>query len=102
MAANCSPQVATVETRVVDELGEPLTPDAEGIGAVVLERLGQLFCGIQGHEHMLQSTDARIFLRCVTCGHESPGWDVPIRLRAAKVQTPRARRLPPLPEKRVA
>lgn len=97
MAANCPQQVATV-----DELGQPLTPDADGLGAAVLERLGRVFCGMQGHEHMLKSAEGRLFLRCVTCGHESPGWDVPIRVRAAKVTEVRARRMPPLPAKRVA
>lgn len=97
MAANCPQQVATV-----DELGQPLTSDPDGIGTLVLERLGQVFCGIQGHEHMLQSSEGRLFLRCMTCGHQSPGWDVPTRVRAAKVSEPRARRVPALPEKRVA
>jgi hypothetical protein len=88
MAANCPQQVATV-----DEIGQPMTE--EGLGSVVLDRLGQLLCGMQGHEHMLQSAEGRLFLRCVTCGHESPGWDVPTRVRAAKISEARARVAPP-------
>ena len=102
MAANCPPQVATVGQRVpLDELGEPLHLH-DGFGAVVLERLGRVFCGIQGHEHMTQFSNGRIFLRCITCGHESPGWDIPIRLRTARIAAPKARIVTALTSKRVA
>ena len=97
MAANCPQQVATV-----DELGEPLVATPDGLGAAVLERLGQMICGLQGHDHMLQHSADRLFLRCVSCGHQSPGWDVPTRLRAARVSERRARTVPALPAKRVA
>ena len=100
MAANCPQQMATV-----DELGPPLvttTATEDGLGSAVLDRLGQLLCAMQGHEHMLQHSEGRMFLRCVTCGHESPGWDVPTRLRAATVTEARARVAPSLPERRVA
>lgn len=97
MAANCPQQLVSV-----DVLGEPLSSSSEGLGSVVLERLGQVLCGMQGHDHMLQSTEGRLFLRCVACGHESPGWDVPTRVRAVKVTEPRPRVAPTLPAKRVA
>jgi hypothetical protein len=102
MTANCPPQVATVDQRIqLDELGHPLRLH-DGLGAVLHERLGRIFCGIQGHEHMTQFNNGRIFLRCITCGHESPGWDIPTRLRTAKIVQPKARRVATLPSKRVA
>ena len=70
MAANSTHEVAT-------------TAD-EGLGMVVLDRLGQMFCGLHGHDHMLQFEGGRMFLRCLSCGHESPGWDVPKRVPVLK------------------
>lgn len=97
MAANCPQQMATV--------GAPeqtATAMHDGLGAVVFDRLGQLLCGMHGHEHMLQHDRGRLFLRCATCGHESPGWDVPTRLRAARVSESRARVTSTVPVRRVA
>jgi hypothetical protein len=57
-----------------------------GLRASVLERLHRLFCGVHGHDSLLQFEQDRLFLKCSTCGHESPGWALaktrpPARLR---------------------
>jgi hypothetical protein len=31
-------------------------------------------CGLQGHDPLLQVSEGRMFLRCTSCGHETPGW----------------------------
>jgi len=31
-------------------------------------------CGFQGHDPLLQVEGGRMFLRCTTCGYETPGW----------------------------
>ena len=31
-------------------------------------------CGLQGHDPLLQVEAGRMFLRCTTCGYETPGW----------------------------
>lgn len=52
------------------------TADAQGLndGVVsVLDRARHLVCGLQGHNNLLQFGRDRLFLKCVTCGHESPG-----------------------------
>jgi hypothetical protein len=36
----------------------------------------QMFCGLHGHDTLLQFAQDRMFLRCVSCGHESPGWEL--------------------------
>lgn len=36
--------------------------------------LGRLICALHGHDHMLTFEQERMFLRCTSCGHESPGW----------------------------
>ncbi len=38
-------------------------------------RLGQLFCGMRGHESMLHFEGKRVMMRCTSCGHDTPGWD---------------------------
>jgi hypothetical protein len=38
-----------------------------------------MMCGLQGHDPLLQVTDGRMFLRCTSCGHETPGWTTAAR-----------------------
>ena len=40
----------------------------------VIDRVRQMWCGLHGHDSMLQFERDRMFLRCVSCGHETPGW----------------------------
>ena len=54
----------------------PQTLQGEGFGERVLDRVREAFCGIHGHDNMLQFEQDRMFLRCASCGHESPGWDL--------------------------
>ena len=42
----------------------------------VLDRVRQVFCGLHGHDTLLQFEQDRMFLRCVSCGHETPGWEL--------------------------
>jgi len=50
----------------------------------VLERLGQIVCGIHGHDNLIQFEQYRMFLKCASCGHESPGWKLPDRRPVVK------------------
>ena len=50
------------------------TTQTEGIVKRVLDRVGEAFCGLHGHDSLLQFQPDRLFLKCVSCGHESPGW----------------------------
>jgi len=57
-----------------------------GIVASALARVQQGLCGLHGHDALLQYDRNRMYLRCTSCGHESPGWEVtrsaaPARLR---------------------
>jgi hypothetical protein len=36
----------------------------------------QTLCSLHGHDAILQYERNRIFLRCTSCGHETPGWEV--------------------------
>jgi hypothetical protein len=42
----------------------------------VMDRVRQMLCGLHGHDSLLQFRQDRMFLRCVSCGHETPGWEV--------------------------
>lgn len=42
----------------------------------VLAWLQHTVCALHGHDAILQYERDRIFLRCTSCGHETPGWDV--------------------------
>ncbi len=33
-------------------------------------------CGLQGHERLMHFERGRLSLKCISCGHESPGWDI--------------------------
>src|SRR5579864_5187970 len=56
--------------------GLPPTAGHAGAGTSsrVLERLAQIFCGLRGHDSLLHFEEERMSLRCVSCGHETPGW----------------------------
>ena len=41
----------------------------------------QTICGVGGHEYSKKSAGNRIFLRCATCGHETPGWRIDVAIR---------------------
>ena len=47
-----------------------------GVGARVLGKVRQVFCGLHGHDNLLQFERDRMYLRCVSCGHETPGWEL--------------------------
>lgn len=42
----------------------------------MMDRVRQVVCGLHGHDSLLQFEQDRIFLRCVSCGHETPGWEL--------------------------
>jgi hypothetical protein len=49
---------------------------AEGFGVGVMDWLRQMLCGLRGHDTMLHFEQERMSLRCVSCGHETPGWEL--------------------------
>ena len=41
-----------------------------------MTRLGQMICGMRGHESLLHFEGKRVMMRCTSCGHDTPGWEV--------------------------
>jgi hypothetical protein len=51
----------------------------ERAGAFVMRaviRLGELLCGIRGHEMVMHFEHKRVSMRCTSCGHDTPGWEI--------------------------
>jgi hypothetical protein len=48
----------------------------DGLATRVLNQVRQSLCGMHGHDSMVQFERDRMFLRCTSCGHESPGWSI--------------------------
>lgn len=42
----------------------------------VMSRLGQAVCGLSGHDTVLHFEGKRVMMRCTSCGHDTPGWEV--------------------------
>jgi hypothetical protein len=42
----------------------------------MMERMSHFWCGLRGHDTLLQFRRNRMFLECMSCGHQSPGWDL--------------------------
>jgi hypothetical protein len=49
---------------------------ASGAVARAFGRLGQLICGVRGHDSVLHFEGKRIMMRCTSCGHDTPGWEI--------------------------
>lgn len=57
-----------------------LTPDtATSVVSRTLTRLGQLVCGLRGHDSVLHFEGNRVNMRCTSCGHDTPGWEISAR-----------------------
>ena len=46
----------------------------DGIGARIVTWMTQLYCGLHGHDALMQFEKGRVCLKCASCGHETPGW----------------------------
>ena len=51
-------------------------PEVESVMARVASRLSQTLCGLSGHDAIMHFEGNRVMMRCTSCGHDSPGWEV--------------------------
>ena len=47
-----------------------------GVVARAAGRLGQMMCGPRGHDAVLHFEGNRVMMRCTSCGHDTPGWEI--------------------------
>ena len=59
-----------------DETIRTATDEAHVDGPGVIDWLRQMLCGLHGHDTLLQFEKDRMFLKCISCGHETPGWSL--------------------------
>ena len=70
MVTNYPQQLAA--TAAADVTQEP----AESLVARMIGRLGQFVCGLRGHDSVLHFEGNRVMMRCTSCGHDTPGWEI--------------------------
>ena len=49
---------------------------AAGLFSRLIARAGQLMCGALGHDSVLHFEGNRVMMRCTSCGHDTPGWEI--------------------------
>ena len=47
-----------------------------GSGTRVFDWVRQTLCGLHGHDTLLHFEHERMSLRCASCGHGTPGWEL--------------------------
>lgn len=47
-----------------------------GLVARTVGRLGQVICGLRGHDSVLHFEPNRVMMRCTSCGYDTPGWEI--------------------------
>ena len=52
------------------------TQGSEAFGTRAITRFGQWLCALRGHDSVLHFEGNRVMMRCTSCGHDSPGWEV--------------------------
>ena len=76
------PQAIAAKRQVVEVHAESVS---------MFERLRQMMCGLHGHDALVQFEQERMFLRCVSCGHETHGWELnDLRPKVRVREVPRA------------
>jgi hypothetical protein len=51
------------------------TSETSFVGRLVT-RLGQVICGLHGHDAVLHFEGNRVMMRCTSCQHDTPGWEI--------------------------
>jgi hypothetical protein len=52
-----------------------VVPARAGLWSRAMNHLHSAVCGLHGHDPLLVFEQGRMFLRCTSCGYETPGWD---------------------------
>jgi hypothetical protein len=47
-----------------------------GIVVRAVGRFSQMLCGLRGHDSVLHFEGNRVMMRCTSCGHDTPGWEI--------------------------
>jgi len=66
------PQRLTATTTGLEETNGTTTGAAKRLSM----RVSQFLCGVRGHDSVLHFEGNRVMMRCTSCGHDSPGWEI--------------------------
>ena len=55
---------------------QPTRDESTGFVSRAMGRLGQWLCGVRGHDSVLHFEGNRVMMRCTSCGHDTPGWEI--------------------------
>ena len=70
MVTNYPQQLSAAATVAQD------TRTKAGVVSRAMGWLGQVFCGARGHDSVLHFEGNRVMMRCTSCGHDTPGWEI--------------------------
>jgi NAD-dependent SIR2 family protein deacetylase len=65
------PQQLTANTGIT-----PKETSGAGLMARMATRLGRAVCALHGHDAVLHFEGNRVMMRCTSCGHDTPGWEI--------------------------
>ena len=54
----------------------PTETQEAGLVGRLAARFGQVLCGLHGHDSVLHFEPNRVMMRCTSCGHDTPGWEI--------------------------
>ena len=75
MVSNYPHRVASRQ-ELTAPLAETYAVQEQPLGERVVGRVRRMLCALHGHDNLLQFEQDRMFLRCVSCGNQSPGWEL--------------------------
>jgi hypothetical protein len=70
MVTNYPQQLTATTPRSIETSGT-----ASFINRAVMQ-IGQWLCAVRGHDSVLHFEGNRVMMRCTSCGHDSPGWEI--------------------------
>jgi hypothetical protein len=70
MVTNYPQQLTATPTRSID------TIETRSFINRVMLTIGQWLCAMRGHDSVLHFEGNRVMMRCTSCGHDSPGWEI--------------------------
>ena len=84
---------AQVLTATADDAGAVPSRLSDGLMHLV-GNMGRVLCGVRGHDSLLHFERNRMMLRCMSCGHDTPGWEISGRPRQRFDGDSRRHRIP--------
>lgn len=52
------------------------THRVESLMTRAVASMSQFLCGLRGHDSVLHFESNKVQMRCTSCGHDSPGWEI--------------------------